>query len=628
MRITFMRASGSGQSPKPQSAASARGRRDSRHRRLTLESLESRCLLSSITEFSTPPASNGQSAQPSEITAAGGKIWFTEQTANAVGMIDPAKTAAGVTIYSQNLANSQPLGITTGPDGNVWFTETSGNAIGMLNPNNPTAPIVSHHLPGGTFPATPIGITSADGSLWYTDPSNNAIGKLDPQNPSSPPAELTVSPSTGLIGINALSSQIVSTPDGNLWFTEAAFDTSGKITSSAVGIYHPTTGTWSEIALPNSAGKEPLGITVGPDGNIWLTEYVNGGSSAALATINVSTHAVTEYPLSAPTGGKTPLPYRITSGPDGNVWYTDAANSLIGSINLTSKAVQTQQIPTTSVTPDPNGIVSGPDGNLWFADGAGDVGRLALAPQATHLLVYNQPPYQLPASLSPGTPFTVVAYAATSLGGLETTFSGNITISLANNPGGSTLGGTTTVAAKGGVATFTGLTLNNPGAGYTLQVSGGGLTPATTTPFTVQAPAPPPAPPPAPQIQGATVLTTQKTNKKGKPIGKPVLTGYQFTFNMAMNSSTAGNSANYVVQTYVLVNMKVGKRTKKVPKLEQIGFTLKYISSNTVRLLTGKQAFKSGGQITLIGTGISSAAGAFLGGDPVYSIYPGGRRIT
>ena len=34
------------------------------------------------------------------------------------------------------------------------------------------------------------------------------------------------------------------------------------------------------------------------------------------------------------------------------------------------------------------------------------------------------------------------------------------------------------------------------------------------------------------------MVTTQKTNKKDKPIGKPVLTGYQFTFNIAMNSST------------------------------------------------------------------------------------------
>ena len=50
------------------------------------------------------------------------------------------------------------------------------------------------------------------------------------------------------------------------------------------------------------------------------------------------------------------------------------------------------------------------------------------------------------------------------------------------------------------------------------------------------------------------------------------------------------------------------------------------MSSNTVQVLTGKQTsttFKYGGQITLIGTGISSAAGAFLGNDAVYNISKG-----
>ena len=42
----------------------------------------------------------------------------------------------------------------------------------------------------------------------------------------------------------------------------------------------------------------------------------------------------------------------------------------------------------------------------------------------------------------------------------------------------------------------------------------------------------------------------------------------------------------------------------------------------------GKQAFKYGGQITLIGTGISSAGGPLLGKNVLYSISKGGRSIT
>jgi hypothetical protein len=65
-----------------------------------------------------------------------------------------------------------------------------------------------------------------------------------------------------------------------------------------------------------------------------------------------------------------------------------------------------------------------------------------------------------------------------------------VTISLANNPGGSTLGGTLTATAVDGVATFTNLTLNQAGTGYTLHATASGLSTATTSSFNVVAPAP------------------------------------------------------------------------------------------------------------------------------------------
>ena len=201
-----------------------------------------------------------------------------------------------------------------------------------------------------------------------------------------------------------------------------------------------------------------------------------------------------------------------------------------------------------------------------------------------------------------------------------------MTIAL-TSPGSNVLGGTTTMPVTAGVASFSTLTLANPGTNFTLTATAGSLTSAPDAGINVTAP----TPPPAPQVQGAIVLIFQKTNKKGKKIDKPVLTGYQFTFNTAMNQATAGNAANYSVQNYVLVNMKVGKRIKKVQKLKPIGFTLKYISSNTVQLLTGKQAFKLSGQINLVATppgGISSPAGTYLNGNAVYKIAKGGFGIT
>src|SRR5213079_656188 len=57
-------------------------------------------------------------------------------------------------------------------------------------------------------------------------------------------------------------------------------------------------------------------------------------------------------------------------------------------------------------------------------------------------------------------------------------FTGTVTVVLGNNPGGSTLGGTTTLAAVNGVASFATLTLDKTGTGYRLTGTATGLSTA------------------------------------------------------------------------------------------------------------------------------------------------------
>ena len=60
-----------------------------------------------------------------------------------------------------------------------------------------------------------------------------------------------------------------------------------------------------------------------------------------------------------------------------------------------------------------------------------------------------------------------------------------MTIAIGTNSGGGTLSGTLTVAAVAGVATFNNLSIDRPGAGYTLTAAGAGLTGATSSPFNI-----------------------------------------------------------------------------------------------------------------------------------------------
>ncbi|HZH40968.1 MAG TPA: invasin domain 3-containing protein, partial [Gemmatimonadales bacterium] len=79
-----------------------------------------------------------------------------------------------------------------------------------------------------------------------------------------------------------------------------------------------------------------------------------------------------------------------------------------------------------------------------------------------------------PTSTSAGATITpaVQVTARDSLGNVDTSYAGNVTVAIGTNPGGAALGGTTTVAASHGIATFANLSLNKTGAGYTLTASG------------------------------------------------------------------------------------------------------------------------------------------------------------
>jgi hypothetical protein len=106
----------------------------------------------------------------------------------------------------------------------------------------------------------------------------------------------------------------------------------------------------------------------------------------------------------------------------------------------------------------------------------------AVAGAPTRLVITSQP-VSTTAGASLG---SVVVTAQDALGNRASSFTGSVGVVL-GNPGGATLGGTATVAAAGGIATFSGLSVNRPGTGYTLVASSNGLASATTNAFDINA---------------------------------------------------------------------------------------------------------------------------------------------
>lgn len=72
-----------------------------------------------------------------------------------------------------------------------------------------------------------------------------------------------------------------------------------------------------------------------------------------------------------------------------------------------------------------------------------------------------------------------------ALGTPITSATNQITLAVGTNPASGALGGTKDAAAAGGVATFSGLSIDNAGNGYTLSASASGLTAATSSAFDI-----------------------------------------------------------------------------------------------------------------------------------------------
>src|SRR4051794_25826071 len=78
------------------------------------------------------------------------------------------------------------------------------------------------------------------------------------------------------------------------------------------------------IEHPVNYPSSPTGIASGPDGALWFTEAAD--KIGRITTAGV----VTEYAL--PASASPLYPYRITAGPDGAMWFTERYGNRIGRI--------------------------------------------------------------------------------------------------------------------------------------------------------------------------------------------------------------------------------------------------------------------------------------------------------
>ncbi len=247
----------------------------------------------------------------------------------------------------------------------------------------------------------------------------------------------------------------------------------------------PTNGTGWSAGL-TSAGQEPLfDMKVQPGERRQLTPL----DLAGLADIGwtVDQLAVTTQPPATVSAGSGFQVVVSVDGPDGSIDTSfngpitlalgnNPGNAVLGG-TLTVRAVH--GIATFSgLTLNSPGV----DFTLLATISGGSSVETTTNPisvaagQATHLVVTTQPPV----SVTAGSGFVVTVSAEDALGNVVSSFNGPVTITIASSPGTGTLGGTLTVNASDGIASFTGLMLDKVGLGYTLHVGSNGLSGITT----------------------------------------------------------------------------------------------------------------------------------------------------
>ncbi len=129
-------------------------------------------------------------------------------------------------------------------------------------------------------------------------------------------------------------------PEGNLWVAESGTQKIAKVTAVGVATQYP---------LPPES--TPLAIATGPDGDLWFTT-----ENAKIGRITTS-GAVTEYARESAVG-------QIVAGPEESMWFTESGK--IDKISMSGKVTS---------YPGPKGggeITTGPEGNIWFTALTGD----------------------------------------------------------------------------------------------------------------------------------------------------------------------------------------------------------------------------------------------------------------
>jgi streptogramin lyase len=279
----------------------------------------------------------------------------------------------------------------------MWFTEPFAKKVGRIS----TIPFVNEYSTstGYTTPNAMTSTTGASGTLWYTETSSSGYADtLGKMTTSGTVTDYNVTP-TGYTFFKM--SSIVADSAGLVWFSGCGNNGSSYV--MVAGFFDPSTGTTTANSHDTGAGCAgyawtPGPITVGPDGNVWLT--VNSSSSSTSSWVERLTSSATVGSSYSMSGSSSPQWTSVTAGPSNTLWLTDSRNNALDKLTIsatgTISSVNTYTVPTANSSP--YGITLGSDGNLWFTEST----KIGTVTTSGSFAEYSTPSGYYPTSIATG----------------------------------------------------------------------------------------------------------------------------------------------------------------------------------------------------------------------------------
>jgi hypothetical protein len=391
---------------------------------------------------------------------------------------------ANHTIYRNNITTNTS-GVANATGSNVNALENFwGNATGPTHATNPggTGDSISNNVayrPWCTAPAptclpragaaTRLRFTSSPGNTpagaaFAAQPvvqAEDDLGNVDTTFTGT--ISVTIKANTGTSGATLGGTLSVSAVNGIATFTGLNINYVGQ--SYQLGA--------ASGALNSSATGDGAAFNITADRLVFSVSPSDSTASVAFATQPVVRAEDGFGHVDSTFTGAIALAIKAGSGTAGAALGGTASTSAVAGV-ATYTGLSIDKVGTAYRLSASASSLTGAD-SAPFNIGAGAATQLAFNPS--------------PSDSTGGTPFPTqpVVEVHDAGGNLVTGYTGSVAIAIGTNPGGGALAGTTTATVNGGKATFSGLSIDKIGTGYTLQASSAALTSATSSPFNITA---------------------------------------------------------------------------------------------------------------------------------------------